>query len=195
LIRKFFSLPLFLICSFAFLVSSAFATCTTNSAITAVQAKICAPVASATVLHAFHFSAADSSKNGITVAQLYIDGVKQSDYFVKDVEVDVTLAPGTHYLAFNAIDKKNLKAAVKETITVRPPQVALSWRPSTTAGVDSYIVYRSLRSGGGYAQAGTTGTTTSFVDKPGIGTFYYVVAAVSPKGESPFSGEVKVIVK
>jgi hypothetical protein len=131
------------------------------------------------------------------VSQIYIDGIKYGDYFVPDVELNITLAGGSHRLTFQAIDNKRLKIATSETINIGSTtqrQVNLSWRPSTTAGVDSYILYRSLRAGTGYSEAGTS-ATTSFVDKPGIGTFYYVVTAVSPKGESTYSSEVKVIVQ
>ncbi len=131
------------------------------------------------------------------VSQIYVDGVKYGDYFVPDVELNITLAGGSHRLTFQAIDKKSLKNAASETVNIGATsqrQVALSWKASTSAGVDSYIVYRSLRSGTGYSEAGTS-ATTKFVDQPGSGTFYYVVSAVSPKGESTYSAEVKVVVQ
>jgi hypothetical protein len=158
-------------------------------------------VASSSLTPTFHFSGASSSANGVRVSQIYIDGVKQADYFVPDVEVNLTLPAGSHRLTFQAIDNKNLIATTSEIIattseTIAPhdSQVSLSWQPSGSAGVDSYIVWRSLRSGGGYAEAGTT-ATTSFVDKPGLGTFYYVVTAVSPKGESGYSAQVVATLK
>lgn len=197
MIRKHLPLPLFLVLIWALSATSAFATCSTNSAISTVQARICAPGSGVTVASTFHFSAAESSANGILVSQIYIDGIKYGDYFVPDVELNITLAGGSHRLTFQAIDNKRLKIATSETINIGSTtqrQVNLSWRPSTTVGIDSYIVYRSLRSGGGYSEAGTS-ATTSFVDKPGTGTFYYVVTAVSPKGESTYSSEVKVIVQ
>ena len=197
MLGKHLPLPLFLVLIWALSAISAFATCSTNSAISTVQVKICAPGSGATVPSTFHFSAADSSANGILASQIYIDGIKYGDYFVPDVELNITLAGGSHRLTFQAIDKKSLKIATSETINIgstTPRQVDLSWRPSTTVGVDSYIVYRSLRSGGGYSEAGTS-ATINFVDKPGTGTFYYVVTAVSPRGESAYSREIKVIVQ
>lgn len=120
--------------------------------------------------------------------------MKKGDYFVPDVEVSFTLPAGTHRLTFQAIDKKDLKAVSSEYINVHDSQVKLSWNPSTTVGVDSYIVWRSLTSGSGYSEAGTSGTT-SFVDKPGLGTFYYVVTAVSPTGQSGYSSQIAVTLK
>ena len=193
---KRFLLPLLPVIIWALCESSALATstCTTSSSVKTVQATICAPVASSSLTTTFHFSGASSSANGVRVSQIYIDGVKQADYFVPDVEVNLTLPAGSHRLTFQAIDNKNLIATTSETIAPHDSQVSLSWQPSGSAGVDSYIVWRSLRSEGGYAEAGTT-ATTSFVDKPGLGTFYYVVTAVSPKGESGYSAQVVATLK
>lgn len=174
-------------------VISAFAsTCSTNT--TALDAKICAPSSNSNTTTTFHFSGATSSTNGVKVSQIYIDGVKKADYFVPDIEVSLTLPVGTHHVTLQAIDNKNLITKASEYINVHDSQVTLSWKPSTSTGVDSYIVYRSTRSGSGYSEAGST-AGTSFVDHPGLGTFFYVVSSVTPKGESGYSSQVAVTLK
>jgi hypothetical protein len=69
--------------------------------------------------------------------------------------------------------------------------VVLNWNASTTAGVTSYNVYRSIINGSGYAVIGTTGGVLTFTDATvASGTiYYYVVTAVSPNGESVFSNQ------
>lgn len=166
----------------------------TASGITTVQAKICSPTPSSTQHTTFPFSGAASSSKGIQVTQIYVDGVKKAQYSESLVDVNLTLAPGSHRVTFQAIDNGGNKATSTENIAVHDSMVTLSWKPSTSSGVDSYIIYRSLRSGGGYAEAGTS-ASTAFVDKPGLGTFYYVVVAVSPKGESSYSNQIEAVLK
>jgi fibronectin type 3 domain-containing protein len=66
--------------------------------------------------------------------------------------------------------------------------VNLSWNAST--GATSYKVYRSTTSGSGYANIGSS-TTTSFSDTTVINgtTYYYVVTALNANGESGYSNE------
>ncbi len=68
-------------------------------------------------------------------------------------------------------------------------QVTLSW--TTGTGVTSYHVKRGTRSGGPYAQV-VAATVTSFTDTGltnGV-TYYYVVSALNPAGESANSTQV-----
>jgi fibronectin type 3 domain-containing protein len=69
--------------------------------------------------------------------------------------------------------------------------VVLNWNASTTIGVISYNVYRSIINGSGYVIIGTTGGALTFIDATvASGTiYYYVVTAVSPNGESVFSNQ------
>lgn len=71
-------------------------------------------------------------------------------------------------------------------------QVSLSW--SAVAGTIAYQVYRSGTSGGGYAFAGST-ASTSFTDAPlaAGATFYYVVAAAGADLTSGYSPEASAI--
>lgn len=67
-------------------------------------------------------------------------------------------------------------------------QVDLTWAGSS--GATAYVVRRSTSSGAGYATI-VTNQTTSFTD---VGltndlTYYYVVSAVSPEGQSSYSAE------
>ncbi|HUL35322.1 MAG TPA: twin-arginine translocase TatA/TatE family subunit [Candidatus Eisenbacteria bacterium] len=75
-------------------------------------------------------------------------------------------------------------------ITAKPgqAQVALSWNAST--GASSYNVKRSGTSGGPYALIVSTGSTSYTDEGLANGTFYYVVSAVGPYGESMNSVEV-----
>ncbi len=69
-------------------------------------------------------------------------------------------------------------------------QIALSWNPST--GASDYNVYRSNVSGGPYTLIGSIGGT-AYNDASILfsgATYYYVVTAVNPNGESADSGEV-----
>ncbi len=67
-------------------------------------------------------------------------------------------------------------------------QVTLTWNPSP--GAATYVVRRSITSGSGYAQIGTPSAAT-FVDTTAVNgaTYFYVVSAVNPGGESATSAE------
>jgi alpha-L-arabinofuranosidase len=72
-------------------------------------------------------------------------------------------------------------------------QVALSWASYNSA--TNYIIERATTSGGPYTTIGTT-TGTSYVDTnvtPGD-TYYYVLIAVMPTGQTPATHEVAVSV-
>jgi hypothetical protein len=173
-------------------LSFAASACTTNSTVKQVQAVICSPAAGSTTT-TFHFSAADSSPKGVHVAQVYVDGVKHGDYYTADVETNITLPAGTHRLTLQVIDKSGAYAKKTEYVNVQPV-VDLAWAASTSTGVYQYNVYRSLVSGTGFVRVGIA-DTTAYKDDPGVGKFYYVVTAVSPKGESKYSNQIAVTLK
>lgn len=193
-----FFLPLVFAALLALCSVPSFATCTLSTTITTVQDKICTPVASTTVPSSFTFSGIAHSAAGIYVTQLYVDGVKHGDYFTATPSTSLSLGTGSHRLTFIAIDKNTAKATTTEYVTVgastSTPQVDLSWHASTSSGVNSYIVYRSIKSGTGYSKVGTS-SSTAFVDRPAAGTYYYVVTAVSSKGESAYSNQIALTVK
>lgn len=71
--------------------------------------------------------------------------------------------------------------------------VTLSWGASTSSGVTGYKVYRGTSAGGPYTlvQSSTTNPALSWVDRnvTSGATYYYVVTAISPAGESVYSNE------
>ena len=73
-------------------------------------------------------------------------------------------------------------------------QVSLWW--NETAGATSYNIKRSTTSGGGYVTIATGVASTSYTDNNGGSglvngtTYYYVVSAVNPCGESANSAEI-----
>jgi alpha-L-arabinofuranosidase len=72
-------------------------------------------------------------------------------------------------------------------------QVTLTW--SSYSGATNYIIKRATTSGGPYTTIATT-NAASFVDTgvvPGI-TYYYVLSAVLPAGETPATSEVSASV-
>ena len=75
--------------------------------------------------------------------------------------------------------------------------VSLSWTASTTTDVTSYNVYRGTVSGGPYAQIGSSeAPTTQYTDATvdSSQTYYYVVTAVDPSGESQYSNEASAAI-
>lgn len=71
--------------------------------------------------------------------------------------------------------------------------VTIAWTASTTTDVPSYNIYVSGTSGGPYTKIGTT-NSLQFADIGGIAgtTYFYVVTAVGPNGESANSAEVSI---
>jgi TatA/E family protein of Tat protein translocase len=67
-------------------------------------------------------------------------------------------------------------------------QVSINWNPST--GASNYNVKRSGTSGGPYALIASTAAVSYSDEGLASGTYYYVVAAVGPYGESAHSVEV-----
>jgi fibronectin type 3 domain-containing protein len=76
----------------------------------------------------------------------------------------------------------------------RPRNITLTWIASPDTGV-TYTVYRSVTSGTAYQKIASGITTLSYVDtKQKTGTYFYVVTAVNPNGESPPSNEARAVV-
>ena len=71
--------------------------------------------------------------------------------------------------------------------------VTLSWVASSSSGVTGYKVYRGTAAGGPYTliQSSTTNPALSWIDRnvTSGATYYYVVTAISPAGESVYSNE------
>lgn len=73
---------------------------------------------------------------------------------------------------------------------------SLSWKPTASTFATGYRVYRATNSGGPYAviEKVTPQTTTTYVDWPAAGTYYYFVVAYFANWESAASPTVKVTV-
>ena len=69
--------------------------------------------------------------------------------------------------------------------------ISLSWGQSADVYASGYRVFRSSTSGGPYTQIAevTPQTTVSYMDAPGLGTFYYVVRAFYENWESVNSNQ------
>jgi fibronectin type 3 domain-containing protein len=119
---------------------------------------------------------------------------------------DNAVTNGTKYFyvvsAYNTYGQSGNSAEVNATPVAPPPpgtptglvatagnaQIMLSW--TTSAGAASYNLKRSTTNGSGY-QTVSSPTATSFTDKPLTNgtTYYYVVTAVNPSGESGASAQ------
>jgi fibronectin type 3 domain-containing protein len=75
----------------------------------------------------------------------------------------------------------------------KPRSVTLKWTPSP--GATSYNIFRSEVAGGPYKKVGSS-PTANYVDTPVPegAVLYYVVTALSSKGESGYSAEIKIVV-
>ena len=97
----------------------------------------------------------------------------------------------THALSSSEILALALTPSIPGGLTAVPSntQVALSW--SAVSGATSYNLKRATVSGGSYTTV-TNLTGTSFTDTglTNLTTYYYVVSAVTAKGETPNSAEV-----
>ena len=84
-----------------------------------LTAKICTPLAGATVSSPVLVQAAGNSPAGVTQLQVWIDGVKQAVKWHDEISKKFTLAPGTHRIAVAANDK--YIGTAKTSITVNVP--------------------------------------------------------------------------
>jgi hypothetical protein len=106
----------------------------------------------------------------------------------------VTPAPGPNPPTVTSIQVSTVAALACGPQQPAPSQhsVLLSWTASTTAGVSTYNVYRSVTSGSGYVKIGaTTGGALTYTDTTASsgGTYYYVVTALSGTSESTWSNQ------
>jgi fibronectin type 3 domain-containing protein len=75
-----------------------------------------------------------------------------------------------------------------------PHCVLLSWSNSPSISVTGYKIYRSTKSGGPYSHIATNTPygNTAYIDYTNLiegDTYYYVVTAFTPSGESGYSNE------
>lgn len=113
-----------------------------------------------------------------------------SAYSYKIVAVDrsanSSAASNTLVLPTKPTAPTNLKAPVSSG------KVQLSWTASTSIDKSGYVIYRSTKSGSGYAKISETlANVTSFADTPpSSGTYYYVVTSKYANGtESAYSSQ------
>ncbi len=92
--------------------------------------------------------------------------------------------------AMQAAQAQPGQAVAPTGITVKPGhgQVAINWNVS--AGATTYNVKRSGTSGGPYALIASTAAINHSDEGLANGTYYYVISATSPQGESANSVEV-----
>jgi len=80
-------------------------------------------------------------------------------------------------------------APTNVTATASSSKITVTW--NKVPGAKSYILYRSSTSGGAYTLLGTPSAPKGVDSHPyGGTTYYYVVSAVNPSGESPKSAPV-----
>lgn len=80
-------------------------------------------------------------------------------------------------------------APTRLVATASKGKISLTW--ARVPGAKSYIIYRSTVSGSAYKTVGTPTDSRGTDSHPYGGmTYYYVVTAVNPSGESPHSAEV-----
>jgi len=84
----------------------------------------------------------------------------------------------------------NPPTSLRATTPAQKRKINLTWTQSNSAGISQNKIYRSTNgSGGPYSLIATLSPTTSY-SNTGLtsgATYYYVVTAVSPNGESIFS--------
>ena len=90
----------------------------------------------------------------------------------------------------NAFDADTLNPAASLNAT-GGASISLSWTATSDTYASGYHVLRSTTSGSGYAQIAqvTPRTTTTYIDSPSVGTYYYVVRAYYQNWESVNSNE------
>ena len=82
------------------------------------------------------------------------------------------------------------------TATGARRKITLAWTQSPTPGITQNKVYRSTTAAGPYALLATLPAATSYSDSVSSGaTFYYVVTAASPAGESAASNSASAAAK
>jgi hypothetical protein len=74
--------------------------------------------------------------------------------------------------------------------------IDLSWTATSDTYATGHRVYRSTSAGGSYSQIAdvTPRTTTTYIDSPASGTYYYVVRAYYQNWESVDSNETSATV-
>jgi hypothetical protein len=100
------------------------------------------------------------------------------------------LATDTFSNGSNAFTADTLNPATSLSAT-GGASISLSWTATSDTYASGYHVLRSTTSGSGYSQIAqvTPRTTTTYVDSPGAGTYYYVVRAYYQSWESVDSNE------
>jgi hypothetical protein len=94
-------------------------TCATDPNNTASQVVICNPPNGSTQPTSFHIIAAASASAGIKYMQIYLDGVKYSDYFSSSIDVPVTLATGARRITVQAADNNSVTFKTTVNVTVQ----------------------------------------------------------------------------
>ncbi|HVE40554.1 MAG TPA: hypothetical protein VNM14_11730 [Planctomycetota bacterium] len=150
-----------------------------------------------------HDFSADMSYDGTTLTVILKD-LTTNNTLTQTYTVDIPTLVGaaTGYVGFcggtgglNAVQEVMTwsygagPAPTNLAVTDGRNQEMLTWAAAT--GATNYLIYRSSTSGGPYTQVGST-TNLTFTDNTASypNSYYYVVLAVGPLGNSLFSNEV-----
>jgi len=105
------------------------------------------------------------------------------------------ILPGTTTISFTGCAP--IQPAITQcTIASGSHSVTLSWTPSSSSGVTGYNIYRATVTGGPYAIISANVQGTQFIDSQVVAgtTYYYVVTALNPQGESIYSNEASAVI-
>jgi fibronectin type 3 domain-containing protein/regulation of enolase protein 1 (concanavalin A-like superfamily) len=154
------------------------------------------PVGGAT---GYNVKRSGTSGGPYTVVQANVSGTTCMDsgltnsagyYYVVSTLNGVAESPNSSEVTTTPVGAPPVPAGLQATGTIS--SVALTWTPSY--GATSYRILRSTTSGTGYALSGTS-TAASYSDTAVTNgtTYYYVVAAVGPNGQSANSSQAFAI--
>ena len=151
----------------------------------------------------FTVSATGASSQTITHAYVYLDGALVTHAASNKITATITASPGSHRISFvftptsGEQQRSTMYVNVAGT-TQSSHAVTLNWKPSTTAGVSGYHVYRGTAAGGPYSRVTSSTLPALTYEDANVVTgrsYYYVVTAVTTAGlESKFSTEAQAII-
>ena len=118
----------------------------------------CSPTANASVTSPVHVVAGATSSKTVSIMQLYVDGVKQSEVLAKTLDTSVTLGAGTHRLTAQIKDSSG--AITKSSISVT---AFSSSSPGTTVSITSPLNGETVSSPVQVNATATSGTTVSYL--------------------------------
>ena len=148
----------------------------------------------------FTLSATGTLSQTITDSYVYLDGALVTHVSGNKITAKITTSAGSHRISFvfkqasGEQQRSTMYVNVAET-TQTSSAVTLNWKPSASAGVSGYRVYRGTAAGGPYSRiTSSTLPALTYEDTNVVSgrSYYYVVTAVTTIGaESKFSTEAR----